>query len=397
MPHPLYALLRADVVEPEELLHVLSGHFQRAEGDSRGGWSFPARGDAHIHVRIKDDVVRDIEPGLNFDPEEAEQLAAMVRAALVDGQSTAIHTAVLFTGMPVEGWFRAPRDSFQILPAPPQAPRPPYLYADHPFLLQYPVVISSDLSLRAQRSAREAAQWTWLLNTFLMPGVSTIGPRSRNLWAISPDPKSAAPIPGSKWSQEFYSIPDWRWPDSLLNPNSAELLRIPSDAYYSQRGIRVGEALSIPDTLGDDVARFLDLSSVPRGRFLRAAQWKAAASEIWERHISSWYIALVAVIEGLAHIDEPVDLCPTCGRDRNQRPTQRFKDFLTRFAPGSGSRTELDVLYRVRSSLAHGGDILRHDSPMGAGMLRSGGLERQAMDRLSTAVTVAMLNWLRAQ
>jgi len=113
--------------------------------------------------------------------------------------------------------------------------------------------------------------------------------------------------------------------------------------------------------------------------------------------MSAWYIAQVAAIETLVYQHEPADPCSECGRDKNQRPTARFKDFLETYAPGAGSRTEIDRLYSVRSGLVHGGTLLHHDSPFGGGMLTFASNERDSMDRLSRAVSIAMVNWLRAQ
>jgi hypothetical protein len=395
MPHELYSKLFADRVDPEELLEILSSHFSRAEADLQGGWFFPSREESRLHVRLKGDQVQDIAPGGAFDSEEAETLRVEIERSLVEAQADVIHTTVAFAYAPVDGYFRDPRDAFQILPAPPQAPRPPHFVGHHPFLLQHRFAKSANDLISLHRGQRESTQWVWCLNALLEHKVFTYGPRSRQLWAITPDWGTDDLEFDTKWAQEFYAIPDWQPPTILVESDAMPIVEVPASEYYGRLGLRLGEAFAIPDSLSDDVSRFLDLLPERRGRFLRAAHWKAAAGDVWEKHMSSWYIALVAVIESLAQIEEPADPCESCGRDRNQRPTKRFKDFLTRYAPGSGTRTELDVLYSVRSGLAHGGGILRHDMPMGPGMIAFGGSERRAMDRLSAAVTIAMVNWLR--
>ena len=134
-----------------------------------------------------------------------------------------------------------------------------------------------------------------------------------------------------------------------------------------------------------------------RRRFLQAGQWLMAAHEIRDRHTSSWYVAQVAAIESLAHEEVPFVECPTCGKDVNLRPTARFKDFLERYAPGAGTRSQNDTLYAVRSGLVHGTALLHHDSPFGFSLLPFATGEREGMDRLSSGISVAMVNWLRVQ
>ena len=56
-----------------------------------------------------------------------------------------------------------------------------------------------------------------------------------------------------------------------------------------------------------------------------------------------------------------------------------------------------DDLYSVRSGLVHGGSLLHHDSAHGSHLLAFATNEREPMDRLSGAVSVAMVNWLRDQ
>jgi hypothetical protein len=390
----LLEFLYADKVDPGELLELFSSHFKRAEGDQRGGWLFPSSADTHLHVQIVDDRIRAIRGMPAFDQSEADFLRSRIEAELVRDAGKQIQTTILFTHVPVDGQYHAPREAFRILPAPPRAPRPPYALGHHPFLLQFPVTASADTLTTMHRSWQRASEWMWLLSVLLAQKVFEPG-RSRHLWAIVSDGQAEPRQFEPRWVQEFYAIPDWQLPASYGDSDAPPLVQIPSRDFYRRVGIRAGEPLTIPDSFSADIESFLGLSPDHRGQFLRAAQWKAAAANVWESHISSWYMALVAAIEALTISDETPDPCPTCDRDRNHRPTKNFKDFLTRYAPGSGTRTELDVLYGVRSALAHGSGTLRHDSPMGGGLLAFGGHEREAMDRLSAAVSLAMVNWLR--
>ena len=386
----------ADRVEPEELLSILSSHFGGAEGDRHGGVLFPSAKDFRVRLRVDNDGIADLELGRGLAESEANDLAREVREKLVENQSPVVVRGIVFCSIPVGGYFVAPEDAFHLIPAPPQAPRPPAFVGDHPLVIEFPVNSSSDSLIRTHRIGRDLARWIWFLNSVLLDHFATYS-RSRQSWFLSVDRDVDPARPEVRWGQEGYFIPDWTPPtDDFTLPAGPAITIRSQDDYYARRGVSVNEMLTLPDSFETDVRRFLALGPASRSRFLQGGQWVTASRDLWGSHMSAWYIAQVAAIETLVHEDEPPDLCSECGRDKNQRPTARFKDFLERYAPGTGSRTEIDRLYSVRSGLVHGGTLLHHDSPFGSGMLAFATNEREPMDRLSRAVTIAMVNWLRA-
>jgi hypothetical protein len=401
MPHALFKGLHADLVDHQELLSLLSAHFGLSQGDRGGGVLYPREDVLRMRVRMKDDRIVDIEPGPLFEPTEVVDLERKVREKLIDKQVPSIHTGIAFSLSTVNGFFRAPGDLFQLIPAPPQAPRPPYVMGDHPLVIEYPVVTSTDWSITGDRSRRALTEWVWFLNAILLDHFSTITSRSRHMWVMcpdwTPDPQQSGPqVPNVIWGQEMYIIPDWSPSTSgFSEPSWPAIATRPQNEYYRLFGSS-GDALDLPDSFASDVQRFASLDQAKRRRFLLAAQWRTAAHNLWDSHISSSYIAQVAAIETLAYENEPPDHCSECGRDKNQRPTARFKDFLERFARGAGTRADHDRLYSLRSGLVHGETLLHHDSPVGHSLAFATN-EREPMDRLSAAVSVAMVNWLRFQ
>ncbi len=388
--------LYADRVDPDELLSVLSSHFGGAEGDREGGVLLPGAKDFRVRLRVDNDAIVELEFGPGLPEPEANDLAREVREKLIDDQAPVVARAVVFCSVPVVGHFAAPEDAFRLIAAPPQAPRPPAFIGDHPLVIELPVSASSDGFITAGRTGRALARWIWFLNAVLLDQFATYS-RSRQSWFLSVDRNVVGAQPEVRWGQEGYSIPDWTPPaDGFTVPAGPGIGIRPEGDYYARLGVSVHETLTLPDSFESDVRRFLALDPAHRDKFLRAGQWVTASRDLWGSHMSAWYIAQVAAIETLTHEKEPPDLCSECGRDKNQRPTARFKDFLGRYAPGTGSRSEIDGLYSVRSGLVHGGTLLHHDSPFGSGMLAFATNEREPMDRLSRAVTVAMVNWLRA-
>ena len=107
-----------------------------------------------------------------------------------------------FSSFRVAGSWRGKRSGVQILPPPPDAPQAPYEMAEHPFILEYPLIVSDLWPITNFRRMRKHRQLTLLLNV-LLAGTTTIQPRrSRHLWAIVPEEG----VDGQevKWVQEFY-------------------------------------------------------------------------------------------------------------------------------------------------------------------------------------------------
>ncbi len=390
--------LYVDQVDPEELLSVLSSHFGGAESDGEGGVFFPGAKDFLVRLRVENDVIVHVESGPGLTGSEANDLAREVCEKLIDDQTPLVARRVVFCSDPTAGHFVAPGNAFRLIPAPPQAPRPPaLLVGGHPLVIEFPVASSSDGYITAHRTIGALARWTWFLNAVLLDHFATYS-RSRQAWFLSTDPNVDGAQPEVRWGSEGYMVPDWEpQADGFTVPAGPGIGIRPDGDYYGRLGVSVHETLTLPDSFAADVSQFVSLDIATRSRFLQGGQWVTASRDFWGSHMSAWYIAQVAVIETLAHQNDPPDRCSECGHDKKQGPTARFKDFLERYAPETGSRTEIDRLYSVRSGLVHGSSFLHHDSPFGSGMLAFATNERESMDRLSRAVTLAMVNWLRAQ
>jgi hypothetical protein len=118
------------------------------------------------------------------------------------------------------------------------------------------------------------------------------------------------------------------------------------------------------------------------------------APDLWVPHASSYYIALVAAIEALA-CGEPLERCPKC--EQVERVTERFREFVERFIPVSGSE-EQEIskkrLYELRSKLAHGKQLFVLDELPWLFQAPGGLEEREALDELSRVVKRVFVGWL---
>ncbi len=396
MTSDVLADLFGNEVDHDELLELLIGHFGGAQQADNGDILIPGARADKLRVKAAGERLGAISRGPSLTATELSELQAEVRSKLVTGQAPGVGSGIGFSLAPVDGWFRAPGGAFQILPAPPAAPRPPVAYAEHPFLLEFPLVRSPDSLVNINRRARSSSEWIWFLNAVLTERVSQPRRRSRHAWVICPDDVSGlGPARPPVWAQEYYDIPGLEaFRDDFSLPSGDPIRFMPSDAYYGAPGIVMGRPLTLPESLPESARRFSNLAGSDRTKFLRAAQWIAAAHDLWDAHISSYYVALVAAIEALAYEPQSVDRCSKCGRDKNQRPTAAFKDFLIAYAPGSGSRTQIDDLYRFRSGIVHGTALLDHDSPGAFHFKASALAQDERMSRLSRLVRVVVVNWL---
>lgn len=391
----LLAELFGEVVDHDELSALLLGHFGEAQQDPDGSIVMRSPTDDRLRIRSAGEKIRSITQGPALKRGELLLLQTKIREELVENQFPGVAVGVAFSLSPIEGSFRAPGDVFQILPPPKTAPQPNVLYAERSFLLEFPIIRSADSLVTLGRRAREAARWSWFLNAVLRERITALGSRRRNAWVICPDyENSPGTIPAPVWGQEFYDIPGLEAYPERLTEGVPPIALIPADEYYSDIGW-TGRAVSLPDSLPRSVERYFGLSEKDRVKFERAAHWMFAANDLWESHMSSYYVALVAAAESLAYETLPADPCPTCARDRNQRPTAAFKDFFERYAPGSGSRGDVDALYKVRSGLVHGTALLNHDSPFGGFQFKTSTLKQdQQLRSLSALMTILVVNWL---
>lgn len=278
----IWERLHADEVEGEELYEAMSHHFGQAQSDGRGLVGFPDLSNARMRLLIADDKVSAIEPGPNYAEADTEALEEAVTKTLIDDQVPSVAANIAFATRPTMGSFGAPEDAFQIVPAPAEAPRPPAIVGQHPFVLEFSVVTSPDSFVTLSRRSRAFAKWVWFLNATLTDQITAIGNRARQVWVICPDWGSDEwSPPKTTWGQEYYGVEGFNGLPGEFSIGHDPIVPIADDVYYARRGLTVGETLVVPSTFADTVARFLHLRDSSREKFLQAAQWRAAANGLW--------------------------------------------------------------------------------------------------------------------
>lgn len=336
-----------------------------------------------------------VSTGPNMQDEQVTQLLDHVHRNFIDTGSHGIGRYILFTWHPIQGYWRY-RDQIQVSPLPADAPRPPFLYGEHPSLLEFRYSTVKEWTANGVRSANEAQKLVWLLNALGGQTVTWESPKKAaplECWCLLPNETnwqtrylqrgyaySRLPI-----DPEHFCALDGLDPIPTLNP---QLLyrNTPS----------TGEALRLPEDLSLAFDAFYALNPAEQNCFLRACYWLATTntSESWSLRL----VSAVQAIEVLLSRNSPAvrDVCPQCNRDRGPGPTRKFRDFLEKYAPlPEGEPDHRHNLYSVRSGLTHGGKPpFRIDMTMEFAMNPQMDDQTTMLREAIPTVRIALRNWL---
>jgi hypothetical protein len=310
-----------------------------------------------------------------------------IEQALLTSASRAVCRWTLFSGRAVEGCWRY-RDQFQIVPAPPEAPRPTVLMADHPFVLDFVFEDSAEGRIRQLRYIRRAADLTLVLNLLLRSRISSPSMRPRHHWVLVWPAEH--PQPDTVWAQEGYWIPGFKFlvedfPDVADVPSLGE---VAAETYYD---LWAGSSdyLTIPAELASLLDTFSGLNGDDRERFLRACFWYHIASTVWDYSQSLYVTSLVNAVECLA------SLGPERSTSEEPKPSGLFVSFMRKFAPGGPGAKALDKIYEARSEISHGERLLLLDSSARSiGLSQTSARDREIADNATVLCRGALINWL---
>jgi hypothetical protein len=182
---------------------------------------------------------------------------------------------------------------------------------------------------------------------------------------------------------------------SVSAPNHIEI--IPEEDYETVG--RDGPGLRVPENLDESICSYLTLSDTDKIRFDRALYWLDLSSRQWHLSTSASYAALVSAIEALT--DRGVVHrfpCPKCGEPAQHEvpgSTQLFRDFIEEHAPGVAHASERSAMYRLRSKILHGSDLMQFDEDYRFGWDAPGWQEYMLMRNLSGLTRRALRHWLQ--
>jgi hypothetical protein len=334
----------------------------------------------------------DVQAGPGLSDEAREKLRGDA-AALAAGHETVVWRDVFFSILPVDGYWRC-RDEWQILPAPPQAPRPDFPLAgcNHAFIIELRVRTDPGRGLDAQIRERRLWELQLVLNLVLRGGIKRFSPRlSDRTWAV----RDSDGVLSVEWLRPGYFIPDWDH-QSVDFSQVASLRPLPEvsdDVYRTRHGIGSDDVFEIPAVLG----RLLDAThAVPPetlDRFQHACSWYDRAGAAWDMSVSLGLIAAVSAIETIMPPGAE-DRCPECRMNRAPGYTRRFYDFIERYAP-LVPEADRKGIYELRSSLVHDGQLFDIDRPgPWAALIPRDLKQRMKHDAAQIVARDAIINWL---
>jgi len=269
-----------DAAEIKCILKEVIGGTGQYEDHANGTSSFylPQAGSTCLVILTfsKNKEVSTIRPGPAFDAAKWTRVTEEIEATgpFVVGRDFS------FSGCRVHGAWRGERSGVQILPPPADAPVAPCEIAQHPFILEFPVIKSQHFSITNFRRQRERRNFTFLLNILLTGRTSMQPHRSRQFWAFEPmHPENKWDV---KWVQEFFSGNLGEMiRDTLSAPLAGRMEEANPDTYYAKLGRMVGQPLRVPADLDNALCCYQQLSPVNREKFGRACFWMDMASGQW--------------------------------------------------------------------------------------------------------------------
>jgi hypothetical protein len=403
----LFTRLHAQEMDESELQTIVSGHFGGASSASPNEVVFPGTADSSkvaLRFRFKKGQLAAINAGPALEEAHVATLQNVIESELSPAPPR-VGTQVLFASMPVAGTFRF-RDDLQVLPAPSDAPTPPALIADHPFLLQFKYKPSQNVWLGTARRAAQARRLQLLLSALLEESIRSVNPFVEFHWVIPPitPGKPMTGAPRSMWCQEMYTF------ESLATlaecesfSDIAELRPLPlvdPVEYYTRRGIRSDQTLSVPANLGELLTRFFSASYDDQDRFIRASFWFDHARTAYLHSRSASFTSLISAIEALMPADQKLGDCPVCKRPLGKGATRRLNEFLDQYAPTDPKfqASRVALYWQFRSQLSHGGALSHLDrASFFHGLGGSHQEEQELLDEVRQLVKVVLVNWLHSR
>lgn len=385
-----------DSYELRLILHARIGGPGQYEGRSsrRNKIYLPlADRSCRIGLTFRGNQIVSIEPGPAFDAEEWERVCDEIEKSILSG-SMKVGRDYSFSNFRVQGSWKGTHSAVQILPPLDDAPRANVEMAAHPFILEFPIKASDFWPVTNHRRLRRHRQLTLLLNVLLVGRTSLQPRRSEYSWA-------AVPCNGQtefKWVQQFFFAKLGEVViDDVSPPSKIQLEQVKPEEYYTKVG-HDGKGLRVPSDLDNSICLYLQLSENNRAKFDRATYWMDIASRQWNTSLSASFAALVSAIEslterGVSHGFE----CPICGKPTQHEvpgATRRFRDFFEIYAPGTSVAKQRDAMYRLRSDILHGSELMQLDQDLDFGWDPPYWNESELHNELWRLTKIALRNWL---
>jgi hypothetical protein len=333
----------------------------------------------------KDDTIECVLRGPGLTDQALSDLAGRVECELSSTLGKAVRREVLLSEKTVGGYFKS--ESFQILPAPTDAPRAQTGYlagmnARNPCIFEFQFDSSPSDRVRSSRVFRTSRDIALTLNALLEGSIHLGRMSSRQRWVTrQPAPDNAGTI---EFLFEGYGYEGFPGESDEFSPTLGlqPLAEVGAEAYYTSAPSPTD--LRVPRGLAEQFNRSQTLASEDRTRWLRACYWLHHSSEAVGYSFSAAYAALVIAVDAL--IPE---------NSQAHRKTEKFEDFVERHAALRGARKPLKDFYDIRSQVLHGNELLLYDrDPLPAGLTPGMNKAWCDFDDMRLLARTVLVNWL---
>lgn len=360
----------------------------------------PMAGDTcQIVIKYKNKKINSLLPGKAFDAGRWAEASSLING-LVDGGQKRVGRQIGFSAKRVSGNWRGANSNIQICAPPANAPLPNELIAENPFVLEFPFVQSGISRIDNYRLGREHCRYCRVLNVILFSHIQFHGIRQKKFWAQL-WPKDGQPDSVEyRWVQNGYFVDIGEVvAEGHSSPSDPLAMVFSSSVYYLPQTFH-GDYLTVPDNLDSLLCNYQSLTLENKEKFDRAAYWFDIAYRQWEISASASYFSLVAAIEALSgKVESDKVKCDQCGIEYKPIASgaiRAFKDFLEKYAQGTGLNGQRNKMYSLRSNIAHGSGLLLLDNEYYFGWDPVSERERDLQWELWRVTKMAMLNWLKA-
>jgi len=175
-----------------------------------------------------------------------------------------------------------------------------------------------------------------------------------------------------------------------------------------QRFAHPGDSLALPDNIMPALDLAFGLRDEDRERLDRALIFFEQGKSVWRESRSLSYIAHVIAIEALMDRPERCEVCDQALLEENERcntcdqallgTTRAFREFLETHAPVIREEPYTrNRLYRLRSDLAHGNDVILGDMFPSSGVGEHAREESILEETLHSIAGTAIRGWLHSR
>ena len=188
---------------------------------------------------------------------------------------------------------------------PHESPRPQFLMAEHPGLIEFSYRNSSNKWIEIFRREVRERELMLFLCAILGPPVTSHSKYAKHEWVYVMTDGNLT----SEYLQIGYSPGDlWKTKDDsgfAVNDTWQTVEKISSQTYYAKHGAALKRSFVVPDNFEESYERFSSLPKDDRGRFLRSAHWYKTSSEVYYASRSLAYAVLVFAMEALMPHNSP--------------------------------------------------------------------------------------------